>query len=293
MEAASTRLAGFRQQLGEQGGALVEAYNQVAAEIPRHVARVVEAFTGEWNSALIAWQMLLGKCAEIERTFGLTLDLTQPVPTAMDLGDKALPHKTLAQLGAAVKSVGSVEKLSRRELKPGTFYDPKGIYRLTSDRMATRGLPRNTFVCDCSFEAGRLAQLVELEEARPVADRDIVPGITLAAAKADQIDKAARDKHQTDSERRLYAPVSEDQKRSDKVHDPSYHPSAADPDKIAAGIAAGIREAAYEREKAAAQFQAERVAAAREQERITTIGGSKVKDRKDAPVKEWPETALL
>lgn len=59
---------------------------------------------------------------------------------------------------------------------------------------------------------------METENARPVQDRDTVAGVTIAAAKADAIDKAARDKKQADSERRLYFAGDENLKKSGRIH---------------------------------------------------------------------------
>src|ERR1035437_5553934 len=51
LESASLRLNGFRAALGEPGGDFVSRFDEVAAALPAHHTRVVEAFAGEWQTA--------------------------------------------------------------------------------------------------------------------------------------------------------------------------------------------------------------------------------------------------
>lgn len=233
LQDASFKLGGFRTQLGEMGTDLVRIYDELAAKIPEYNQRIIEAFTTEWEAAVGAFQAALSRRAAIEGLVRQRLNLPDPIPQPTDVGEMGTPHETLAEIGAAIKAIASAKTISERPLKSGTFYNPAGIYRLTSDRMASRGLPKGSFVIDASFEPGRLAQLLEHEEARPVLDRDQVQGISDAATKAAEIDKTARDRELAESERRLRGNDDENLKNSGRVPDLSYHPTQADLDRAA------------------------------------------------------------
>jgi hypothetical protein len=238
LDQASLRLNGFRSALGEQGTELVTNYDAIAAELPRHNAAIVAEFSKQWETAAAAWGAVLGRRAAIETVLGQRLKLAEPKPTTADLGDMAKPAETLGAINAALKVIASMTSIAARQLAHGVYYDRNAIYKLTSDRMSDaspypdwrRGLPKGSLVVDASFESGRLAQLLELEECRLVQDSDIVAGLTAAAAKVSALDKAAREKEREDSERQLYQPVSEDEKRSGRLHDPSvyYEPTPSD-----------------------------------------------------------------
>src|ERR1035441_8320303 len=217
LEQASLKLNGLRTALGQQGGALVEAYNTLSGALPAHNARVVEAFEAEWQAALTTWCEVLGRRAAIEGVLGMALDLPEPVPAVVTISaDVSRPYETQAALESSIKAIANLKKIGERQLKPGTYYDPSKIQKIVSDRWATRGVPKGSLVCDASFEPGRLSQIIELGEARPILDRDQISGVTAAAAKADQIDKAAREKEQANSEARLYVPTDENVKRRDR-----------------------------------------------------------------------------
>ncbi|MBZ5620056.1 MAG: hypothetical protein LAQ69_15225 [Acidobacteriia bacterium] len=232
LQEASLKLGGLRQQVGHLGAELVQKYDTLADEIPRHIARIVQDFTADWQAAVAVFQVALGRRAAIEGLLGEPLALPDPVTMPADIGDDGTPHKTLAELGAAIKSIASMKTIAERQLSPTTFYDPSKIYKLVSDRWENRGLPRLALVIDASFEPGRLAQIIELEYARPIQERDLVSGVTTAATKAAAIEKAARDKEQADSER-MFVPSDENAKRSDRVRDASYSPSRSDLEKAA------------------------------------------------------------
>jgi hypothetical protein len=206
LDQASLRVGGFRAQLGEQGTVLVEKHADLSAEIPKHHARIAEAFAREWAAVVSAFSLALGRRAAIEQLIGQPLNLPEPVVTPADLGDMAVPSKTLKAVEAAIQRIGAFQDIAQRPLK--FHYDRSGVYKLTSDRMVSRGLPKGMIVVDASFEPGRLAQLIELEEARPVADHDIIPGVAVAAAKAEQIKRDAADRERDESERRLHVPVT-------------------------------------------------------------------------------------
>jgi hypothetical protein len=211
LDSATAKLGGYRMQLGEMGTDLVRDYEQLAAELPQYNARIIGAFAEEWAAALASWSQMLGRRAAIEGVLGQSLDLPDPVAVPAELGDLARPHETVTALSAAIKSIARAKSISERPLKSGTFYDPTRIYKLVSDRWESQGLPKGTFVVDASFEPGRLAQILEFEEARPILDRDQIPGVTVAAAKAAEIDKAVREREIRESELRLHAPRTEPQ----------------------------------------------------------------------------------
>jgi hypothetical protein len=97
LDSASLKLGGLRTALGEPGTQLVEVYDQVAAAIPGHIARVAEAFEAEWQAALGAWCEVLGRRAEIERVLGMALDLADPLPAAVTIdADVSRPSETLS-----------------------------------------------------------------------------------------------------------------------------------------------------------------------------------------------------
>jgi hypothetical protein len=218
----SMRLGGFRQQLGDMGGSFVRAYDQLEGELPRHNARLAESFASEWQESLSVWQNLLGRRAAVEALVG-PLSLPDPVAAPVDIGEAAAPGQILTRLAAAIKNIASVKAIAERPLQSTIFYDRSATYKIVTDRMADRlGIRKGSLVMDASFDAGRLAQLLELGDARPVLDRDLAEGVTLAASKADEILKAARKKEEADSERRLHASSDENQKRSGRMVGPEY-----------------------------------------------------------------------
>ena len=291
LEQASLRLGGYRAAIGELGAPLVSIYDVLSGALPAHNASVVSAFQAEWENASRIWALVLGKRRGIETALGAEIDLPEVVPAAVAIdAETTRPAETLTALEASLRGIGNFKKIAERPLKAGTYYDPSKIYKLTSDRWKSRGLPKGSLVCDASFEPGRLSQAIELEEARPVADRDIVPGITLAAAKADQIDKMARAQSQADSERRLYVPTDENLKRSDRLHDASYHPPAADADKAHADIAAGIAGSADERDRQRVIDKSLNAAAEREEKRAAEQAErNKLRQPSADPKREWPD----
>lgn len=205
LEKASVRLGGLRAQVGDMGTGFARSYDEVAAVLPGYNAGIVAAFAVEWEAASVGWREMLGRRAAIERVLGQPMDLPDALPAAVSLNGLVRPHETLAELAQALKAIGASKAIAERQLKPTTFYDRTKIYRLVSDRWESRGLAKGVFVVDATFEPGRLAQILELEHARPVLDRDLIQGVTDAAAKADAIDKAARAKEFADSEANLHS----------------------------------------------------------------------------------------
>jgi len=213
----SLRLGGFRQQLGDMGGSFVGAYDQLEGELPRHNARLAESFASEWQESLSVWQNLLGRRAAVEALVG-PLSLPDPVAAPVDIGEAAAPSQILTRLAAAIKNIASVKAIAERPVQSTIFYDRSATYKIVTERMAERlGICKGSLVMDASFDAGRLAQLLELGDARPVLERDLAEGVMLAASKADEILKAARKKEEADSERRLHSVNDENQKRSGKM----------------------------------------------------------------------------
>ena len=251
LEQASLKLNGLRTALGQQGEALVEAYTTLSGALPAHNARVVEAFEAEWRAALTTWCEVLGRRAAIEGVLGMALDLPEPVPAVVTISaDVSRPSETLAALEFSLKSIANLKKIGERQLKPGTYYDPSKIQKIVSDRWATRGVPKGSLVCDASFEPGRLSQIIELGEARQILERDQISGVTIAAAKANEIDKLARDKEAADSERRLHGgPDNSSSRRPDLERERNYQAPKAELDKSASDIAAGIAAGVEARER--------------------------------------------
>jgi hypothetical protein len=136
----------------------------------------------------------------------------------VDIGEAAAPSQILTRLAAAIKNIASVKAIAERPVQSTIFYDRSATYKIVTERMAERlGICKGSLVMDASFDAGRLAQLLELGDARPVLERDLAEGVMLAASKADEILKAARKKEEADSERRLHSVNDENQKRSGKM----------------------------------------------------------------------------
>src|ERR1035437_5320614 len=288
LDQASLKLSGLRTAVGELGGGLVESYSLLSTELPKHFAAIVSAFEAEWGSALTAWNLALGRRQAIEALLDHALDLAEPFPAPEQLAaDITRPSETLAALESNIKSIANLKKIGERQLKPGTYYDPSKIHKIISTRWETRGVPKGSLVCDASFEPGRLSQIIELGEARPILDRDQISGVTAAAAKADQIDEAAREKEQANSEARLYVPTDENVKRSDRVHDPSYQ-RPVDPnylDKIRDGIAAG----GLERERQHIIDESLNRAAEKDEAKSAEQAAGRAKVHQAEPPKQWPD----
>jgi hypothetical protein len=291
LDQASLRLNGFRAAVGELGSPLVESYDALASVIPGHNAQVVEGFTAEWQGASRTWALMLGRRCAIEGLLKQSLDLPEPAPPAVEISaDLARPAETLSALEGGIKAIASAKKLSERPLKAGSYRDPLAIFKVTTSYLERRGIAKGTLLIAASLRVGELDQLIELEEVRPILDRDQIPGVTAAALKADQIDKTARDKHQAKSEALLHtAPAGEQStRRYDLEAERNYRPPAG---KTTDDTAAGIAAASDERDLAKKRLDPELAAA--EQERIAKLGGGKVKLRSTDPApKVWPEALL-
>jgi hypothetical protein len=291
LDQASLRLNGFRAAVGELGSPLVETYDRMALEVPRHNAHVAAEFAPEWHAALSNWNLALGRRAAIERVIGQSLDLPEPAPAAVQIGDAARPAEVLSALETGIKAIASAKKLSERPLKAGSYRDPLAIFKVTTNYLERRGIAKGTLIIAASLRVGELDQLIELEEVRPILDRDQIPGVTAAALKADQIDKVARDKQLAKSEALLHtAPLGEQStRRYDLEAERNYRPPAG---KTTDDTAAGIAAASNERDLAKKRLDPELEAA--EQERIAKLGAGQVKLRSTDPApKVWPESALL
>jgi hypothetical protein len=299
LEQAALKLGGYRQAVGEMGGALVEAYEALGSAIPEQNRRLISAFADEWRTAVELFSPVLARRAAIERLVGETLNLPEPAadptvgpleakaeeakreytaakarlgsmsnldaPTeaaekakvvqlrteyetlsrkleekqkqgvAVDLGETTRAHETLAALHAGIRSVASMKAIAERQLKPGSYRDPHAVFKVVTDRLETRGIAKGTLVIAATFEPGRLDQLIELEQARPVLDRDQIPGVTIAALKADQIAATARAQEEAASEARLRGNTGEQTtRRPDLEAERNYRPSKAELDKAAA-----------------------------------------------------------
>src|ERR1035441_10196163 len=246
---AGLRLNGFRSQVGEMGEDFVGCYDTLADELPRHNARVVESFAGEWQTASTTWALMLGRRHAIESLLGTELDLNEPVPAAVTLSaDTTRPSEMLLALEKSIKSIAGGKALGERPVSPS--YSAAAVYRMISDRMTPQGISRGAFVVDATFRPGELARLVEFTEARPVLARDVEPGVLAAASKAAELDRLARDKEAANSERRLY--VNSDNvssRRLDLEGERNFKPSKADLAKADADTAAGIAGSAEARER--------------------------------------------
>jgi hypothetical protein len=288
LEQAALRLGGYRAALGETGSALVESYNILAAELPRHNATIVSEFEEEWRSALTNWNLALGRRHAIEALLEIPLDLAEPVPATVTLSDDTTrPSETLSALEKSIQSIAGGKSLAERPVAPG--YDPARIYKMTSDRMAHVGISRGAFAVDASLRPGELARLLEFKEARPVLDRDVLPGVVAAANKAAAINKAARDKEATDSERRLHGPDNSSTRRPDLEAERNFKPSKADLDKSASDIAAGIAAGVDERERQKVIDRSLNEAADRDEARATKHAAERAKVHQAEPPKQWPE----
>jgi hypothetical protein len=292
LDQASLKLSGLRTAVGELGSSLVESYDLLATELPRYNATIISEFAEEWGCALMAWNLALGRRHALETLLGQALDLVEPVPATVTLSpDVSRPSETLETLESNIKSIANLKKIGERQLKPGTYYDPSKIYKLVSDRWATRGVPKGSLVCDASFEPGRLSQIIELGEARPILDRDQISGITIAAAKASEIDKAAAERELVNSARLHGGPDNSSTRRPDLEAERNFKPSKADLDKASADIAAGIAAGVEAREvqrvidkslNEAAEKDAARAAEHAEQ--------NKLRQKPPAdPKPEWPD----
>jgi hypothetical protein len=121
-------------------------------------------------------------------------------------------------------------------------------------------------------------------------DRDQIPGVTAAATKAAEIEKSARDKEATDSERRLYATSdSGSTRRLDLEGERNFKPSKAELDKASADIAAGIAAGVDERERQRVIDKSLSEAADRDEARATKHAAERAKVHQAEPPKQWPE----
>ena len=220
----SLKLRGLRMQLAEQGTAFVQSHDELAAQLPFHEAEMVKGFNEEYQAGLAAWQDILGRRAAIERLLGKKLEgLSDPIPApaATQICDAmAAPHKTLADLAAAIQAIAGKNRLSDRLLEPTGHYDPQAVYVLTSDRSVKLGLPKGCLVTDATFFPGGLLQLIEIQECRPLLDRDQSQAAVAAEKKAAQLLKAETEEQLARSNRELYASNDENLKKSGKVVEP-------------------------------------------------------------------------
>jgi hypothetical protein len=292
LEQASLKLSGLRTAVGELGGGLVESYSLLSTELPKHFAAIVSAFEAEWGSALTAWNLALGRRQAIEALLDHALDLAEPFPAPEQLAaDITRPSETLAALESNIKAIANLKKIGERPLAAGTYYDPSKIHKIVSARWEIRGVPKGSLVCDATFEPGRLSQIIELGEARPVLARDVEPGVLAAASKAAQIDKAAATKALVDSERRLYANSDNvSSRRLDLEREWSHRPPNADPAKLAADIVKGIAAGVEERARQQVIDQSVRQAAEKDEERAIKSAEQKRTPPTAGPKPEWPES---
>ena len=291
LEQASLKLNGLRTALGQQGGALVEAYDAIAAALPAHNASVVSAFEAEWRAALTTWCEVLGRRAAIEGVLGMALDLPEPVPAVVTISaDVSRPSETLAALEFSIKDIANLKKIGERPLKAGSYRDPHAVFKVITDRWGSRGIARGTLIIAASVEPGRLDQLIELEQVRPVLDRDQIPGVTAAANKAAEIEKAAAARELVDSERRLYGgPDNSSTRRPDLEAERNFKPSKADLDKTAAAIVAGIAASAEARERQKVIDNSLNEAADRDEARAAKSAEQKRTPPTADPKPEWPD----
>jgi hypothetical protein len=224
LQEGSLKLRGLRAQLAEQGTAFVRSYDELAAQLPFHEAEMVKGFNEEYQAGLAAWQDILSRRVAIERLIGKNLEgLSDPIPTpaATEVHEAmAVPHKTLADLAAAIQAIAGKGRLADRQLQPTGYYDPQAIYVLIGDRNAKLGLPHGCFVTDASFFPGGLLQLIEIQEARPLLDRDGIRGAADALRKADLLTKLETEAQLERSNRALYGSNDENLKKSGKVVEP-------------------------------------------------------------------------
>ncbi len=224
LQEGGLKLRGLRMQLAEQGTAFVKAYDELAAELPFHEAEIVKGFNEEYQAGLAAWQDILTRRAAIESLIGKKLEgLSDPIPApaATEIHDAmAAPHKTLADLAATIQAIAGKSRLADRQLQPAGYYDPQAIYVLIGDRNAKLGLPNRCLVTDASFFPGGLLQLIEIQEARPLLNRDEVKGAVDAEKKADLLLKAETEEHLARSNRELYGSNDENLKKSAKIVEP-------------------------------------------------------------------------
>lgn len=160
-------------------------------------------------------------------TLSKKLEEKQKQGVAVDLGEAARAQEKMVALHTGIKSVAGMKAIAERQLKASAYRDPHAVYKVISDRLETRGIAKGTLVIAATFEPGRLDQVIELEQVRPILDRDQIPGVTAAANKADAIDKAARDKEAADSERRLHGGTDDSSTRRLDLEALDYKPSAA------------------------------------------------------------------
>ena len=286
---AGLRLNGFRSQVGEMGEDFVGCYDTLADELPRHNARVVESFAGEWQTASTTWALMLGRRHAIESLLGTELDLNEPVPTTVTLSaDTTRPSEMLLALEKSLKSIAGGKALAERPVSPS--YSAAAVYRMTSDRMTPQGISRGAFVVDATFRSGELARLLEFKEARPVLDRDLAKGVVIAAKKSKEIEGIRAAKEFADSERRLH--VNSDNvstRRLDLEGERNFKPSKADLDKTAADIATGIEAGAAERERQRVIDESLNEAADRDEARAAKSAEQKRTPPTADPKPEWPD----
>jgi hypothetical protein len=238
-----------------------------------------------------AWCEVLGRRAEFERVLGMALDLADPLPAAVTIdADVSRPFEIRAALESSIKSIANLKKIGERPLKAGSYRDPHAVFKVITDRWESRGIARGTLIIAASVEPGRLDQLIELEQVRPVLDRDQISGIVLAAAKASEIDKAAAERELVDSERRLHSgPDNSSTRRLDLESERNFKPSKADLDKASADIAAGIAAGVEARERQRIIDKSLNEAADRDEARATKHAAERAKVHQAEPPKQWPE----
>jgi hypothetical protein len=293
LDQVSLKLNGLRTALGEQGSPLVESYTTLSGALPAHNAGVIEAFEVEWQAASTTWNLLLGRRRAIEAVLGTELGLPEPVPAAVQIdADVSRPAETLAALHAALKVIANMKNISERQLKAGSYRDPNAVFKVITDRWESRGIAKGTLIIAASVEPGRLDQLIELEQVRPILDRDQIPGVLAAASKAAQIDKAAAERELLDSERRLHGgPDNSSTRRPDLEAEWSHRPSRADLAKASADIAAGIAAGVEERARQQIIDESVNRAADKDEARATKHAEqNKLRQGPSAdPKPEWPD----
>ena len=291
LESASLRLNGLRTALGEMGCSLVENYEVLSTELPRYNAAIAAAFEKEWRLALTNWNLMLGRRQALETLLGQALDLVEPVPVVVTLSaDTTRPSETLAALESSIKAIGNMKKISERQLKAGSYRDPHAVFKVITDRWESRSIARGTLIIAASVEPGRLDQLIELEQVRPILDRDQIPGVLAAASKAAEIEKAAAVKELADSERRLYATSDNSStRRLDLEAERNFKPSKADLAKSDADIAAGILAGVQARERQKVIDASLNEAAAKEEARAAKWAEQKRTPPTADPKPEWPD----
>ena len=155
---------------------------------------------------------------------------------------------------------------------------------MISDRWESRGIAKGTLRIASSVEPGRLDQLIELEYARPVLDRDLAEGVVIAAKKSKEIEDSRAVKELAASERRLHSgPELSSSRRLDLEELWNHQPSKAD---LAKRAADGIAGSAQERERQRVIDESLREAAEKDAAK-QSAGRAKVHQAE--PPKQWPE----